>query len=82
MTTDTTPDTPTVVDAGDALALQAGKAQAFDALTVRDFFAAHALAGYLAAHAGDETALPGRAEAAKNSYKLADEMLKARRTSA
>lgn len=81
MTTDTTPDTPTVLDAADALALQAGKGQAFDAVTLRDYFAASALQGLIAAHTG-ELSLPKRNEAARWAFEFADQMLIARRPSA
>lgn len=46
-------------------------------LTVRDYFAAAALAGLLAAHT-DDTALPRPVEAAGWAYDLADAMLAAR----
>lgn len=48
------------------------------ALTLRDYFAAHVLTGYLAAHAGDGTSMPDKEHAAINAYDFADAMLKAR----
>ncbi len=47
----------------------------FTVPTLRDWFAAQAAAGYLAAHAGDETALPVKAEVAKFAYAVADALL-------
>ena len=49
-----------------------------ESVTLRDLFAAHALTGYLAAHASEETALPTRDEAAEYAFKMADAMLLAR----
>jgi hypothetical protein len=53
----------------------AGKT-AFDALSVRDLAAMHALSGVLAAHAGTETSLPGEKEAAEMAVAYADELLR------
>ena len=46
--------------------------------TLRDLFAAHALTGYLAAHADGETSLPTRTKVAEYAFKMADAMLQAR----
>lgn len=62
----------------DTLAERCGQKAAFDGITVRDVFAAFALAGYLAAHAGEDIELPKRADVAAYSFRMADEMLKAR----
>jgi hypothetical protein len=81
-----TTDTPTAIDPATVTedpALQAGKSQAFDALTVRDYFAAHALTGLLAFTTGDDggcAQLSAKA-AALDAYEYADAMLKARRSS-
>ena len=48
--------------------------------TLRDLFAAHALTGYLAAHADGETTLPTRTKVAEYAYKMADAMLLARQS--
>lgn len=50
-----------------------------EGMSLRDYFAAHALSGLLAAHAGGDTALPKFGEAATDAFKLADEMLFERR---
>jgi hypothetical protein len=71
--TDVAPD-PTVAD---TLAERCGHKTAFDAVTLRDFFAAHALTGILSAHSGD-VQLPADAKAARWAYEQADAMLKAR----
>ena len=55
-----------------------GRQTGFDSLSLRDYFAVHAMSGYMAAHAGDETTLPKRGELAAYAYQLADEMLKQR----
>lgn len=47
---------------------------AFDAVTLRDYFAAAALQGILAAHSG-EVQLPDDDQAARWSYAAADAML-------
>lgn len=70
-----TADIPTVIDADHTA--RAGQQSAFDGITVRDFFAAHALTGILAAHTG-EVSLPSDAKAAAWAYEQADAMLKAR----
>jgi len=44
-------------------------------VSLRDYFAAKALTGYLAAHAGDGVELPEDSRAACRAYKLADAML-------
>lgn len=45
-------------------------------MTLRDYFAAAALTGYIAGHAGDASIkFPKDADAAKNAYDLADAML-------
>lgn len=54
---------------------------AFDALTLRDHFAAAALQGILAAHSC-EVQLPDDDKAAKWAYRAADAMLKQRATPA
>jgi hypothetical protein len=70
------PDTPTVVT-DTMFAQRAGQQSAFDGVTVRDYFAAAALQGILAAHSG-EVQLPADAKAATWAYEQADAMLKAR----
>jgi hypothetical protein len=47
-------------------------------ITVRDYFAAKALQGYLAGHAGDKYKFPEWEHVSKMSYEIADAMLKAR----
>ena len=42
---------------------------------VRDWYIGQIVSGYLAAHAGDETALPKKAEVADYDLALADELL-------
>jgi len=49
---------------------------------LRDWFAGQAVVGYLAAHAGDEIALPKKAEVAEYAYLLADCLLAERETKA
>jgi hypothetical protein len=49
-----------------------------DGMTLRDYFAAHALAGYLAAHAADGQAFPMDLDAARHCYGYADAMLRER----
>ena len=49
-------------------------------ITLRDLFAAHALTGYLAAHADSVPALPTRTKVAEYAYKMADAMLLARQS--
>lgn len=46
---------------------------------LRDLFAAHALGGYLAAHAGVGVSMPSPDLAAKRAYGYADAMLTVRR---
>ena len=48
-------------------------------MLLRDYFAAAALTGYLAAHADGETALPKKVEIAEYAYRMADAMLVERR---
>ncbi len=50
-----------------------------EGMSLRDFFAAHALSGYLAAHGGGDTALPSFSAAAEDAYAVADHMLAERR---
>ena len=57
---------------GDHLKRQ-GEQSAFDGLTVRDLFAAHALQGILASHSGEVT-LPDDGKAAKWAYEFADKL--------
>ena len=52
--------------------------QYYPGLTIRDYFAAAALTGYLAAYAGDGIALPDEKNAAQAAYEYADAMLTAR----
>lgn len=52
---------------------------ALDGMSLRDYFAAQALAGYLAGHAGDDTPFPNSADAAKSAFLYADAMLRERR---
>jgi hypothetical protein len=47
-------------------------------MDLRDYFAANALQGYLAAHAGEDTPIPLAVNAAKSCYIFADAMMKAR----
>jgi hypothetical protein len=47
-------------------------------MTLRDYFAASALQGYMAAFAGNEVPLPSVSNAATWSYHMADAMMKAR----
>lgn len=70
-----TADTPTVVDADHTA--RAGQQSAFDGLTVRDVYAAFALAGIIASHTGD-TQLPDDDKAAKWAFGFADAALKRR----
>ncbi len=45
-------------------------------MTLRDYFAAAALTGYIAGHAGDaEIKFPRNLDAAKNAFEYADAML-------
>lgn len=44
-------------------------------MSLRDYFAAHALAGYVAAHADPNVTIPGRVDAAQAAYEFADAML-------
>jgi hypothetical protein len=48
-------------------------------LSMRDWFAGQALCGILAAHAGDDIALPDPVNAAKDAYNYADAMIEARK---
>lgn len=52
-----------------------------DGMTLRDWFAGKALAGYLAAFGGDGVQLPTFKEAAREAYGYADAMLAARKGS-
>jgi hypothetical protein len=47
-------------------------------MTLRDYFAASALTGYLAAFAGPEVTIPPTKDAAEKAYRFADAMMKAR----
>jgi hypothetical protein len=58
--------------------MDGSKIELADGVTLRDYFASQALAGYLAAHAGDGICLPKREDAALRAYEFADAMLKAR----
>jgi hypothetical protein len=49
-------------------------------MTLRDFFAAHALTGMIATHTPEEMSLPRADDAAEYAYRCADAMLEARRT--
>jgi len=49
-----------------------------DGMSLRDYFAAQALAGMLAAHSGEGVAFPAAGVAAMSAYDYADAMLKAR----
>lgn len=46
-----------------------------DGMTLRDYFAAQALAGFLSAHGGENVRLPQQLDAAKSAYLYADAML-------
>jgi hypothetical protein len=45
---------------------------------VRDYFAAKAMQGYLSGHAGEGIVFPSWEDVSKDSYDIADAMLKAR----
>jgi len=45
-------------------------------MTLRDYFAASALTGYLAAFAGPEVTIPSSRDAAEKAYRFADAMMK------
>jgi hypothetical protein len=47
-------------------------------MTLRDYFAAHVVQGYLAAFSGPDVVLPLPSDAAKQAYKYADAMMKVR----
>ena len=47
-------------------------------MDLRDYFAAAALQGYLAAFSGEHVSLPNPEATATAAYKYADEMIKAR----
>jgi hypothetical protein len=46
-----------------------------DGMTLRDYFAAAALTGYLAGHAGDGIFIPHEKTAAVRAYEFADAMI-------
>jgi hypothetical protein len=47
-------------------------------MTLRDYFAAKAMQGYLSGHAGEGIVFPLWEDVSKDSYDIADAMLKAR----
>ena len=47
-------------------------------MTLRDYFAAAALQGYLSAFAGPEVTIPVPSDAASRAYKYADALMKVR----
>jgi hypothetical protein len=47
-------------------------------MTLRDYFAAKAMQGYIASHSGPECCTPDYEQTAQESYAFADAMLKAR----
>ena len=47
-------------------------------MTLRDYFAAKAMQGYLSGHAGEGIVFPSWEDVSKDSYDIADAMLKAR----
>lgn len=49
-----------------------------EGMSLRDYFAAKALAGYLACYAGNEAPVPSAEQAANRAYQYADAMLAAR----
>jgi hypothetical protein len=51
----------------------------YEGMELRDFFAAHAAAGYLAASSSSQQAWSTPAEFAKEVYEIADALLKARK---
>lgn len=62
----------------DEQAMAAAWDNAPDELSTRGFFAAAALTGFLAAHAGDGVSLPDCETAADRAYGYADAMMKRR----
>jgi hypothetical protein len=66
-----------------SFAIASSRGRAHDVLpsggmTLRDYFAAKAMQGAMAAYAGPHNGFPGYAELARDSYKQADAMLAAR----
>lgn len=53
----------------------AGQSPVVAVLTLRDFFAAKAAVGYLAAHGNESANLPAPANVASYAYRVADAML-------
>ena len=67
------------IDDAGGYAYPSGESDNHGGATLRDFFAAHGLAGLVAAHAG-KAVVPAPEKAAEMAYEYADHMLK-RRTS-
>ena len=49
-----------------------------DGMTLRDYFAAHSVSGFIAAYAGEGIEIPKSSTLAKWAFELADEMVAAR----